>query len=196
MTGTVRLLVAISLVCGLGYPVLWALALPPAAMIAAKGAGVGFLALAAALSERTFDGWLLAGLLTLGAIGDVLLEIEFAAGAAAFAAGHVVAIVLYLRNRRATGRLDWTFAALLTLLAAAIPALLLHGRPEAVPFTLYALLLGAMAATAWLSRFRRLVAIGALMFLASDMLIAARLGMAARPFELALVADWIGLIFV
>jgi uncharacterized membrane protein YhhN len=60
-----------------------------------------------------------------------------------------------------------------------------------LPFIAYAALLGAMAAGAWLSRFPRgLVAFGALLFLASDMLIAARMGMEARPFELGL-AIWI-----
>jgi uncharacterized membrane protein YhhN len=58
-----------------------------------------------------------------------------------------------------------------------VPFVLLQGRPEAVAFTAYALLLGAMAASAWLSRFPRgLVAAGALLFLASDMLIALRMG--------------------
>jgi len=171
-----HLLVAISLVFGLGYPLLWSQPLSPAAMIGLKGAGVGLLALAASLSARKPDGWLLAALLALGAAGDVLLEIEFGAGAAAFAAGHVLAITLYWRNRRAgLGLRDGSMAALLPALAAAIPALLLRGRPEAVPFAAYALLLGAMAASAWLSRFPRLVALGALLFVASDMLIAVRM---------------------
>jgi uncharacterized membrane protein YhhN len=175
MTARTRWLVALSLVFGLGYPLLWGLALPAAAMIAVKGAGVALLALAAASGARTLDGWLLAGLMALGATGDVLLEVDFAAGAAAFAAGHVPAILLYLRNRRAAGTLDWAVAALLPLCAGAIPALLLHPRPEAWPFAGYALLLGAMAATAWLSRFPRLVPLGAFLFLASDMLIAVRM---------------------
>ncbi|HEU0134458.1 MAG TPA: lysoplasmalogenase family protein, partial [Allosphingosinicella sp.] len=61
--------------------------------------------------------------------------------------------------------------------AAAVPALLLQGRPEALPFSGYGLLLGAMAASAWLSRFpRAATGAGALLFLASDMLIALRMG--------------------
>lgn len=191
MTKAARWLVAISLVFGLGYPLLWSLPLSPAAMISAKGAGVGLLALAAAAEARTADGWLLVLLLALGAAGDVLLEIRFAAGATAFAAGHCVAILLYWRHRRAAEARDWAIAALLPLFAAAIPALLLWGRPEAAAFALYALLLGAMAAAAWLSRFPRwLVALGALLFLASDMLIAVRMGIASRPVELGL-AIWL-----
>lgn len=177
MTGTARLLVASSLVFGLGYPLLWSQGLPPAAMVAVKGAGVGLLAVAAAWRARTADGWLLATMMALGAAGDVLLEIDFAAGASAFAAGHIVAIILYLRNLRpAPGLLDRAVAALLPAAATALPYFLLRERPEAVAFALYALLLGGMAAGAWTSRFpRRLVALGALLFLASDMLIAVRM---------------------
>ena len=176
MTGPARLAVALSLVFGLGYPLLWGWPLQDWATVAAKGAAVGFLALAAALRARSADGRLLAAVLALGAAGDVLLEIEFAAGAAAFAAGHLVAIALYRRNRRAgPGGLDLGVAALLPAVAAIIPLALLEGRPEAWPFALYALLLGAMAGTALLSRFPRTVFAGAMLFLASDMLIAARL---------------------
>ena len=171
------LLVGASLLFGLGYPLIWG-HLPPPATITAKGAGVTLLALAAASRARSPDGWLLAILLALGAVGDVLLEISLAAGAAAFAAGHAVAIFLYRRNRRAQAdRSDWAIAALILIAAVIVPLILLHGRAEAWPFTAYALLLGAMAASAWLSRFPRgLVAAGALLFLASDMLIALRIG--------------------
>lgn len=178
------LLVAISLLFGLGYPLIWAQPVPEAALIAVKGIGVGSLAVAAASIARTADGWLLAAVLALGSAGDVLLEIEFGAGAAAFALGHVVAILLYLRNRRAANRVDWSTAALLPVAAAIIPAILLRERPEAVPFAAYALLLGSMAGSAWLSRFSRLVTAGALLFLASDMLIATRL---------AIGEAWLGL---
>jgi uncharacterized membrane protein YhhN len=178
MRATAGLLVAISLAFGLSYPLLWDHLPTPALTIAMKGAGVGLLALAAALRARTTDGWLLALVLGFGATGDVLLEMSLAAGAGAFAAGHVAAILLYRRNRRAeTDQKDWAVAALILLAAAAVPGLLLQGQVEAMPFTAYALLLGAMAATAWLSRFPRgLVAAGALLFLASDMLIALRMG--------------------
>ena len=177
MGRTAWLLVALSLLFGLGYPLLWD-ELPAAAAIPVKGAGVGFLALAAAWSARGPDGWLLAVVLGLGAAGDVLLEIDFAAGAAAFAAGHLAAIALYLRNpRSARVPRDLGVAVMLPALAVLIPLAMLDGRPEAWPFVLYALLLGTMAGSALLSRFpRRTVFTGAVLFLASDMLIAVRLG--------------------
>jgi uncharacterized membrane protein YhhN len=170
------LLVAMSLVAGLSYPQSWD-HLSMAADMTVKGAGVGFLALAAASRARSRDGRLLAGVMALGATGDVLLEISLAAGAAAFAAGHIAAILLYRRNKRAEAdQTDMAIGALILLFAAGVSAFLLQGRPEAVPFTLYALLLGAMTASAWLSRFPRgLVALGAFLFLASDMLIALRM---------------------
>jgi uncharacterized membrane protein YhhN len=171
------LLVATSLVAGLSYPLLWD-HLPNAADMAVKGSAVGLLALAAAMRARGPDGWLLSSVMALGAIGDVLLEVSLAAGAAAFASGHAVAIFLYRRNARPElDQVDWAVGALILLAAAMAPFLLLVGRAEALPFTLYGLLLGAMAASAWLSRFpRRLTAAGALLFLASDMLIALRMG--------------------
>jgi uncharacterized membrane protein YhhN len=177
MRGTARLLVAMSVAFGLSYPLLWD-HLPTAMDMAWKGAGVGLLALAAALQARSGDGRLLALVLALGAAGDVLLEISLAAGAAAFAAGHVVAIFLYRHNkRREADQKDSAVAALIMVSAVAVPGLLLQDRTEALPFMAYALLLGAMAASAWLSRFpRRLVAAGALLFLTSDMLIALRMG--------------------
>ncbi|HEX8620741.1 MAG TPA: lysoplasmalogenase family protein [Allosphingosinicella sp.] len=185
MGRTAWLLVALSLFFGLGYPLLWD-QLPAAASIPVKGAGVGFLALAAAWNARGSDGWLLAAVLGLGAAGDMLLEIDFAAGAAAFAAGHVVAIVLYQRNPRPVRvPRDLGVAVMLPALAVLIPLAMLDGKPEAWPFILYALLLGTMAGSALLSRFpRRTVFAGALLFLVSDMLIAVRLGTAREDLGL------------
>ncbi|HEX8262903.1 MAG TPA: lysoplasmalogenase family protein [Allosphingosinicella sp.] len=186
MTAATRVLVALSLVFGLGYPLLAGAPLGPEATIAAKGAGVGLLALAASLRARDADRWLLASVMALGALGDILLEIDFAAGAAAFAAGHFVAIALYLRNPRPERvSRDLGVAVMLPALAVIIPLAMLDGRPEAWPFVLYALLLGTMAGSALLSRFpRRAVFAGAMLFLVSDMLIAVRLGTGRAGFGL------------
>ena len=172
-------LLAASLVAGLAYPLFWNLGLADAAQIALKGAGVGLLALLAATQARSIDGWLLAAVMAFGALGDVLLEINFEAGAGAFAVGHVAAIVLYLRNRRAErSGSQRAAAAALPLFGAAMPLLLLGSKaPELPGFTVYSLLLTVMAATAWLSRFPRdRTGLGAVLFVASDTLIAARMG--------------------
>jgi len=149
------------------------------AIVLWKGAGVALLAIWAAANARTAAGWWITAVLALGAAGDVLIDaIGLTAGACAFLAGHVLATALYLRERRR----DWT--AMLTGVALArvtviptIAFLLPADRAAAPGIALYALGLGAMAASASLSRFPlRRVSLGALMFAVSDLLIFARLG--------------------
>lgn len=178
MNGRSLLLLA-AIVAGASYMASWGHGLPPAVDIAWKGAGVAFLALYAASRARNLDGWLLAVVMALGAAGDVLLETHgLTVGALAFLTGHLVAIWLYLRNRRPSlGGVDWLVAGLLVPTTVAIAFALPADRAGAPGIALYALGLSAMAAGAWLSRFRRdRVAAGALMFLVSDLLIFARAG--------------------
>lgn len=146
---------------------------PAGVLLAWKGAGVALLALWAALSARNRDGWLITIALTCGAVGDVAIDaLGLTAGAAAFLVGHVVAVILYARRSRS--REDGTEAAILILVAVPIVAYSLSGRSEVL---LYSLGLGAMAATAWISRFpRHQVGLGALLFAASDLLIFSRMG--------------------
>jgi uncharacterized membrane protein YhhN len=168
-----------AIVAGASYMASWGWALPHAADTAWKGSGVALLALYAATRARSLDGWLLVAVLALGATGDVLLEvIGLTKGAVAFLAGHLVAVWLYLRNRRPTpGVGAWAFAALLVPATVATAYVLPADRAGAPGIGLYALGLSAMAASAWLSRFpRSRVAAGALMFLVSDLLIFARAG--------------------
>ncbi|TPE58613.1 lysoplasmalogenase [Sandaracinobacter neustonicus] len=173
------LLFVAALVAGISYIVSWALPLPDAAAIAWKGAGVGLLATWASRQGQTIDHKLLATVLVLGATADMMLEIHLIAGAAIFALGHVVAVVLYIRNRRAgTGVRD---AALGALFAAGMMALAFHlASPDWAPaVAIYTLFLAVMAASAMASRFP-LAAAGALLFLLSDLLIFARMGLIAN----------------
>jgi uncharacterized membrane protein YhhN len=168
-----------AIAAGVSYMLSWGLALPPGAATAWKGAGVALLGLHAATRARSPDGWLLVAVMALGAAGDVLLEVVgLQRGAVAFLAGHLVAIWLYWRNRRP--RLsggEWAAAALLIPATVAVAWRLPADRAMAPGVALYALSLSAMAAAAFLSRFpRRRVALGALMFLVSDLLIFARAG--------------------
>lgn len=145
----------------------------PLLLVVWKGAGVSLLALWAALRARDVDGWLLAAVLALGAAGDVLLEAAaLEIGGAVFLAGHLVAIVLYLRNRRADAA--W-WALLLPVVIAGMGAVLPADRAAAPGMALYGFGVAAMAACAMMSRFR-LAALGALLFVVSDVLILARLG--------------------
>ena len=170
---------AAAVLAGASFVVGWFLPIPEAANIAWKGSGVALLALYAALSARNLDGWLLAVVMAFGALGDVLLETHgLVTGALAFLAGHLTAIGLYLKNRRANlGGSDWSVAAAIVLGVTVMAYLLPPDRAGAGLIALYAFGLAVMAACAWLSRFpRTLVAAGALMFAVSDLLIFARTG--------------------
>ena len=173
-----RGLLIASLIFGLTYPLVWALGWPEGLTTAWKGAGVGLLALLAASQARNLDGWLLAGLLAFGALGDILLVGSMTAGAIAFMIGHVIAVWLFLRNRRPRLSMSQRALALLVIPASVLIAWLLPAdRAQAIGVAVYALFVAAMAATAWASRFPRYVTgIGAMMFLASDLIIFARMG--------------------
>ena len=174
-----RLVLAAAVVTGVSYLAADHLPLTVVAGLAWKGAGVGLLAVYAALLARSLDGWLLAALMALGAAGDVLLGAAgFVVGGGVFLLGHLVAIWLYLRKRRPDlSRSDWTSGLLLIPATVTAAYLLPTDRAGGLGVAIYALGLSAMAASAGLSRFPRgRVALGALMFLASDLLIFARAG--------------------
>ncbi|MFC3713297.1 lysoplasmalogenase family protein [Sphingoaurantiacus capsulatus] len=168
-----------SLVAAIAYPLFWGSGLPQPGMIALKGLGVGLLAVLAATQARSRDGWLFAAVMGFGALGDVLLDIRFEAGVAAFAVGHIIAIVFYRRNRRVGAPFSRrAFAALIAIAGTILPFFLIDlDDPRLAGLVVYSLLLTAMAAAAWLSRFpRALTGVGALLFVFSDGLIAARMG--------------------
>jgi uncharacterized membrane protein YhhN len=184
-----RVALAAAVVGGVSYIASWNMPLSPAASLAWKGSGVGLLAVYAALRARTTDGWLIALVMAFGAAGDVLLGAAgMTVGALAFLAGHLVAIVLYWRNRRPEMKVGQRLEAILLVPAVAVAAYLLPADRAGAPgVAVYAVGLAAMAAMAGLSRFpRQMVATGARMFVASDLLIFARSG----PLE---GAPWIGL---
>lgn len=139
-----------------------------------KGAGVTLLAAYAWAHHPSRNAHLIALVMALGAVGDMVLEVNFTGGAIAFLLGHVAAISLYVKFRRTQSSGSQKVAAVTTLIAVPLISYQLTGRPEVV---LYALSLGGMAAAAWLSSFPRYrVGIGAMMFVASDLLIFARMG--------------------
>ena len=179
-----------AVLAGLSYPAIWGLGFGPVVMVIWKGAGVALLALWAACNARDQDGWLLAAVMAFGATGDVLLEItSLDVGAAAFAAGHGVAIWLYARNRRPALTKSQCLLALLIVPATVIIAYLLPAdRDAAIGIAIYAAILSIMAAMAWTSRFPRYrTGIGAMLFVASDLLIFARIGPIADTVTLGVV---------
>ena len=170
-----RWLALVAVLAGLAFLPLAAVLEGPA-VVAAKGAGVTLLALAALALRAPGGGWL-AAIMAAGALGDVLLEIPglFIAGAGSFAAGHIIAMIFYARRRRPSGAPLRLGAAALILFGLIMPPLL---QPRLLPVgvaMLYAVLLCGMAASLWLSRLPRIAAWGALLFVASDTLIVARL---------------------
>ena len=141
-----------------------------------KATGVGLLAVWAAANARCTDGRLIAAVMAFGALGDWALDaIGMIEGAAAFAAGHLIAIFLYLRNRRPRLTPSQKMLAMLVVpLALVIVWGMARGaEPSMVKAAIgYTAIVAAMAAAAWISRFPRLrTGIGAMLFLASDLFI-------------------------
>lgn len=170
---------AAALLAGISYIGSWFLDLSPTLSITWKGAGVSLLAAYAALNARSLDGWLLVAVLAFGALGDVLLGTHgLIVGAMAFLGGHLVAIWLYLKNRRPDlAPNDWAIAAAVLVAITVAAYVLPPVRASAGGIALYASGLAAMTAAAFLSRFPRvLVFAGALMFAVSDLLIFLRTG--------------------
>lgn len=141
-----------------------------------KGAAVACLAVYSARRAKSVDGWLLVAVMALGAAGDMVLKLDLAAGGALFALGHLVAIVLFLRNPRARRSGSQWLAALTLLTGAPLVAGLLTAADPRWPMAAgYAAIVGAMAASAWVSRFPRYrVGVGAVLFVVSDLLIFGR----------------------
>jgi len=153
----------------------------------AKGASVGLLAIYVLVrvphDRRGVDGVLLFVALLLAAAGDVAIELYFTLGGAFFAAAHCVAVALYLRNLRQRPSPSQRMLALGLLIGTPLISYLLSDQAE---IAIYAAFLGAMAASAWLSRFPRYrVGTGAVVFVISDWLIFSRMG----RFDLGLLPD-------
>lgn len=150
-----------------------------------KGSAVAFLAVYAWVRHPERDAKVISLVMMLGALGDALLDLFFEVGAGFFLAGHLVASVFYLQHRRKAYRGTQIGAALALFFATPAIAWFLMRDPLVL---LYSVGLGTMAATAWGSRFPRYrVGIGAVLFVISDWLIFARMGLPAMK----TVADWL-----
>ena len=141
--------------------------------MAFKGAPVAILAWYA-LEQSTSVTRPIGVIMAFGALGDMLIETDLAIGALAFLCGHFFACWFYVQNRR---RLTWADAAAGGAAVVAIPVLVGVVLPGQTSIVAYACGLAAMVGCAWCSRFRRdRVALGALLFAASDVLLFARMG--------------------
>ncbi len=167
-----------SLVTAIAYYVAKDGPTPGLYLMALKGLPVALLAVWALLRHAGNDTRTLAGVMALGAIGDMLMEIEQSWGAMSFLLGHFVALILYLRHPRAETSASQKALAGAVLIAVPLLGFLLpHDRAMALPTMAYAAALAGMAAAAWMSSFPRYrVGIGAMLFVASDLLIFAEMG--------------------
>ncbi|MDA9918535.1 lysoplasmalogenase [Erythrobacter sp.] len=172
-----------SVIAACAYYFLWNNPIGELYLMLIKGAGVGFLALYAARRTSGADGIILVIALALSAAADMALVLDMTTGGALFALSHIVAIALYLRNRRTSPTQSQMLLGAALLIGAPVISYLVSGN---MMIGVYAITLGAMAATAWTSRFPRYrVGIGAVLFIFSDWLIFSELG----PFDLAPLPD-------
>ncbi|EGD58591.1 YhhN-like protein [Novosphingobium nitrogenifigens DSM 19370] len=173
MAGGSRVWLVASLICGLGYWYAHAILSPGMALLVLKGGGVGALAIYAGIRAEP-DDRPIAVVLALGAVGDMLIEVNLVAGALAFLAGHWLAVWFYLRHPRAGRGLN-----VMPLVMVLIP--LMGWKLSRMPVTaIYSVGLAAMAGSAWASGFpRSRVALGAILFVTSDLLLFGRMGLLA-----------------
>lgn len=173
-----KALIAASVLAAFAFYLLRSADQLPLALIILKGTGVGMLALLALLYGPGRSGAMLAGVMALGTLGDVLIEFDVIAGAAAFLIGHMLALTLYLMHRRDRLTISQMTLTLVILVTVPFAGWSLPADRAMAPITLvYALALGLMAAAAWTSRFSRYsVGFGAVLFVLSDLLIFAEGG--------------------
>lgn len=147
-----------------------------------KTASTGLLALAGAMLGA--PGWIVAGL-ALGALGDLALArpgtTAFLAGMVAFALGHLAYAAEFWARAEGGGVLAWALIAATAAMVAGC-ALWLAPRAGALvwPVRVYGLVIGIMVALAALGG-PGLVLLGALAFMASDLILAIRMFVLVDP---------------
>ncbi len=178
----------LSLLFGISYFFIANSQIPEVYQMIWKGAAVGFLAIYALRRVRSLDGSLIAAVMAFGALGDMSIIFDLTLGAGAFLIGHIIAIYLYSRHRRAkTTFSQKLFVILLVPVTVFIAWSLPSDRSQALVLAIYALFLAIMAAMAWSSSFPRYrVGIGAMLFVISDLLIFSEMGFLQN----SAIPDW------
>lgn len=136
-----------------------------------KASGIVLLGLYA-LSQRA---WIAGAALLACAAGDVLLEIVFVAGMAAFAVGHLLYIACFVQWGRVLGlnKRDYPVAVFVVLVSLGLMAWFLPGMGELlIPGLIYQVIITTMVAAAFVVKAPMLARLGAVMFMLSDSLIA------------------------
>jgi len=173
-----RPLLLLSVAAALAFYYLRFAPFPGLFVVLIKGSAVGLLALYAAMRHAGPDARLLALALGGAALGDMGMELDLTVGASLFLLFHLFAVLLFLRHRRTALSPSQSWVVGLTFCFTPVIAWLLPADRElAWQVGLYGVGLGTMAASAWASSFPRYrVGAGAMLFLASDLLIFADLG--------------------
>lgn len=138
-------------------------AMPGLYLIGWKGAAVGFLAIYALLYAPGINARILAVAMALAACGDMALEIDAFWAGLCFFASQLVLISLFLRNPREMPSRSQKLTALALLLLVPLLAHNLAAGIHSAPTQMgvgtniffSGLATGAVAATAWASRFPR-----------------------------------------
>lgn len=174
----------------------WALAesdyVPGLFLIVWKAIPLACLAIYAFQRHLGPDGTILSGVMAIAAISDAMTELQYVAAGTLMAFSLLLAIWLYMRNRRAQASgSQLALAGVLVLLVPGATWMLLAGEGGRLLVTGYALLLAIMAATAWTSRFSRYrVGLGAMLFVGSDLILFATNGPLLRGNAIATGAVW------
>jgi len=173
-------LLAASFAAALAFYYLRWTAFPGLYVIPVKAAAIGLLAIYLWLRHSSPDARLMAWAFGVAMLGDIAMEIETDRlfGGLLFFGYHLMAMAVYLRNRRPELSPSQKGAVVaLLLLTPAIGWFMPADRSQAPSVALYALALGAMAASAWASVFPRYrVGAGAALFVVSDLLLFAEMG--------------------
>jgi uncharacterized membrane protein YhhN len=171
-----RMLRPLSVLCGIMYLLTQPWQPYPGSFVV-KGLSVGPLAVLAFAAGSPMLGVALA----FSTVGDVLLDLDpdrlFVFGLGSFLVAHLVYIAAFVRNRRRTiplGAARLLAAALVLLYSIAVSSWLLPALGNLiVPVAIYMCAITAMVLAAILARFPNpWVAVGAILFLVSDSLLA------------------------
>lgn len=170
----------ISLIFGLTYPLNILMNLPDLIIILWKMGAVGSLALYALRNHSHGYFLILSAFLVFYALGDGLVEFDLLWGGISFVIGHFIAIFLYSRHRRETLTRSQKTLAMAIIIFAPLLAWLFAAEAtgeSGVDALIYGLILAVMAAMAWTSAFPRYrTGFGAILFIASDLLLFTSIG--------------------
>ena len=153
--------------------------LPKPLIVATKGLFSVLLAISVFAARKGLASRMVGTALAISAVGDMLLvTVGSAAGGLAFAIAHLVAGFAYSKNRRENNSAPvWIAASAVPLIAVVSSYLVLRSSDQNILMSLFPLISASVAALAILSRFPlRLSGLGAAIFVASDVLFLADLG--------------------